>query len=203
MEAVSSQMVVAAKLPVLNPNEFEIWKMRIEQYFLMMLCSWEGHFARDCMAPRENRNREPIRSNVILETTKAKALVAQDRLGYDWSDQAEEGPTNFALKAYTSSGSLSSSSSDSESLERNLKKEKKERDDLKLPLEKFENSSNNLSKLLEIQVSDKFKTGVGYDSQVVDSQVFVSQVNDKYKTGEGYHAIPPPYTGNFMPLNRI
>ncbi|GJY83037.1 putative ribonuclease H-like domain-containing protein [Tanacetum coccineum] len=35
-------------------------------------------------------------------------------LGYDWSDQAEEGPTNFALMAYTSSGSSSSSSSDSE-----------------------------------------------------------------------------------------
>ncbi|GJU38085.1 hypothetical protein Tco_1186439 [Tanacetum coccineum] len=57
----------------------------------------------------------------------------------------------------------------------------------------------NLSKLLEIQVSDKFKTGVGYDSQVVDSQVFDSQVNDKYKTGKGYHTVPPPYTGNFMP----
>ncbi|GKF04161.1 hypothetical protein Tco_0034829, partial [Tanacetum coccineum] len=29
-----------------------------------------------------------------------------------------------------------------------------------------------------IQVSDKFKTGVGFDSQVVDSQVFDSQEND-------------------------
>ncbi|GKD24612.1 hypothetical protein Tco_1230826, partial [Tanacetum coccineum] len=82
-----------------------------------------------------------------------------------------------------------------ESLESNLKKLQKERDDLKLTLEKFENSSKNLSKLLEIQVSDKFKTGVGYDSQVFDSQV-----NDKYKTGEGYHAVPPPYTGNSMPF---
>nr|GEY34604.1 hypothetical protein [Tanacetum cinerariifolium] len=27
-----------------------------------------------------------------------------------------------------------------------------------------------------------------------------SQVNDKSKTGVGYHAIPPPYTRNFMPL---
>nr|GEV57793.1 hypothetical protein [Tanacetum cinerariifolium] len=26
-----------------------------------------------------------------------------------------------------------------------------------------------------------------------------SQVNDKYKTGVEYHAVPPPYTGNFMP----
>ncbi|GJW07515.1 hypothetical protein Tco_1569938 [Tanacetum coccineum] len=24
-------------------------------------------------------------------------------------------------------------------------------------------------------------------------------MNDRYKIGEGYHAVPPPYTGNFMP----
>ncbi|GJW50401.1 hypothetical protein Tco_0091752 [Tanacetum coccineum] len=83
-------------------------------------------------------------------------------------------------------------------LRKKFEKAEKEIDDLKLTLEKFKNSSKNQGKLLEIQVSDKLKTGVGYDSQVVDSQVFDSQVNDKYKTGEGYHAVPPPYTGNFM-----
>ncbi|GJS87082.1 ribonuclease H-like domain-containing protein [Tanacetum coccineum] len=71
-------------------------------------CHKRGHFARECRAPRENRNREPIRRNVTVETTEAKALVAQDGFGYDWSDQAEEGPTNFALMAYTSSSSSSS-----------------------------------------------------------------------------------------------
>ncbi|GJT14540.1 hypothetical protein Tco_0861582 [Tanacetum coccineum] len=35
MNALSSPMVATAKLPVLNPGEFELWKMRIEQYFLM------------------------------------------------------------------------------------------------------------------------------------------------------------------------
>ncbi|GKE55129.1 hypothetical protein Tco_1490285 [Tanacetum coccineum] len=94
-------------------------------------------------------------------------------------------------------------------LRKKLEKAEKERDDLKLTLEKFENLSKNLSKLLDSQVRDKFKTGVCYDSQVFDSQVFDSQVfdsqvfdshmNDKYKTGEGYHDIPPPYIGNFMP----
>ncbi|GJW43718.1 putative ribonuclease H-like domain-containing protein, partial [Tanacetum coccineum] len=84
-------------------------------------------------------------------------------------------------------------------LRKKFKKAEKERDDLKYTLEKFKNSSKNLSKLLEIQVSDKFKTGVGYDSKVVDSQVFDSQVNDKYKIGEGYHADLPLYIGNFMP----
>nr|GEY63303.1 ribonuclease H-like domain-containing protein [Tanacetum cinerariifolium] len=122
---------------------------------------------------------EPIRWNVTVETTDANALVAQDGFGYDWSDQAEDGPTNFTLMTYTSSGSLSSSSSSSldyESLEKKLEKAKKERDEIKITLEKFENSSKTLNKMLN------------------------SQVNDKYKTGVGYHAVPPPYTRNFMPL---
>ncbi|GJT34879.1 ribonuclease H-like domain-containing protein [Tanacetum coccineum] len=67
-------------------------------------CYKKGHFTRECRAPRDNRNREPVRRYVTVEKTKTKALVAQDRLGYDWSDQAKEGPTNFALMACTSSG---------------------------------------------------------------------------------------------------
>ncbi|GJQ91203.1 hypothetical protein Tco_0002342 [Tanacetum coccineum] len=35
IESVSTQVVAAVKLLVLNPGEFELWKMRIEQYFLM------------------------------------------------------------------------------------------------------------------------------------------------------------------------
>nr|GEU87868.1 hypothetical protein [Tanacetum cinerariifolium] len=41
-ESLSPQVVSAAKLPILNPNEFDLWKMRIEQYFLMTDYSfWE------------------------------------------------------------------------------------------------------------------------------------------------------------------
>ncbi|GJV61768.1 hypothetical protein Tco_1467868 [Tanacetum coccineum] len=142
-------------------------------------------------ASRENRNREPVRRNVTVETTETKALVAQDGLGYDWSDQAEEGPTNFALMAYTSLGSSSSSSSDSESqlnvgaykaglesvearldvykkneLRKKFEKAEKERDDLKLTLEKFENSSKNLSKLLDSQGNPQLEL---HDKGVIDS----------------------------------
>nr|GFA80241.1 ribonuclease H-like domain-containing protein [Tanacetum cinerariifolium] len=42
MDSLSPQVVFAAKLPILNPNEFDLWKMRIEQYFLMTDYSlWE------------------------------------------------------------------------------------------------------------------------------------------------------------------
>ncbi|GJS34619.1 ribonuclease H-like domain-containing protein [Tanacetum coccineum] len=60
-------------------------------------CHKKGHFARECRASIENKNIELIRRNVTVETTETKALVAQDGHGYDWSDQAKEGPINFAL----------------------------------------------------------------------------------------------------------
>nr|GEV63298.1 hypothetical protein [Tanacetum cinerariifolium] len=42
MDSQSTPVFSAAKLPILNPNEFDLWKMRIEQYFLMTDYSlWE------------------------------------------------------------------------------------------------------------------------------------------------------------------
>ncbi|GJR42002.1 ribonuclease H-like domain-containing protein [Tanacetum coccineum] len=78
-------------------------------------CHKRGHFARKCRAPRnqENRNRENTRRVVPVETTTSNALVSCDGSGYDWSDQAEEGPTNFALMAYSSTSSNSEVSTDS------------------------------------------------------------------------------------------
>nr|GFC20383.1 hypothetical protein [Tanacetum cinerariifolium] len=35
MESLNPQVVATTKLPRLNPNKFDLWKMRIEQYFLM------------------------------------------------------------------------------------------------------------------------------------------------------------------------
>nr|GEV60889.1 hypothetical protein [Tanacetum cinerariifolium] len=52
MESLSPQVVSAAKLPILNPNEFDLWKMRIEQYFLLTDYSlWEVILNGDSHAP--------------------------------------------------------------------------------------------------------------------------------------------------------
>ncbi|GKE93889.1 hypothetical protein Tco_1574984, partial [Tanacetum coccineum] len=157
-----------------------------------------------------NRNRDDLRRNAPVDTSTTNALIVQDGIGgYDWSFQAKEGITNFALMAYTSQGSSSSSSSDSK------------KDDLKLKLEKFEESSKNLTKLNNSQISAKDKIGLGYDSQTNESElinidknesevvhsVFNSResdvddslVNDRFKTGKGFHAVPHPYIGNYMP----
>ncbi|GKF29777.1 retrovirus-related pol polyprotein from transposon TNT 1-94, partial [Tanacetum coccineum] len=78
-------------------------------------CHKMGHFARECRASRnqENKNRENTRRVMPVETTTSNALVSCDGSGYDWSDHAKEGPTNFALMAYSSISSNSEVSTDS------------------------------------------------------------------------------------------
>ncbi|GJT07578.1 hypothetical protein Tco_0842040 [Tanacetum coccineum] len=56
-------------------------------------CHKRGHFARECIAPRnqDNKNKEILRRSVPVETSTSTALVSCDGLGgYDWSDQAKE-----------------------------------------------------------------------------------------------------------------
>ncbi|GJS02661.1 hypothetical protein Tco_0319169 [Tanacetum coccineum] len=81
-----------------------------------------------------------------------------------------------------------------------LEKAEKERDELKLKLEKFQNLSKSLNNLLEGQVSDKCKTELGYNvtTYVVESFMNSSDML-KSKSDKGYHVVPPPYTGNYMP----
>ncbi|GJY49402.1 ribonuclease H-like domain-containing protein [Tanacetum coccineum] len=93
----------------------------------------------------------------------------------------------------------------------------REKDDLKAKLEQFETSSKNLNKLINSQLSSKDKTGLGYGDQLNEndssgSELFNSvfdsrssdgddnQTNDRFKKDNGYHAVPPPLTGNYMPL---
>nr|GEU53967.1 retrovirus-related Pol polyprotein from transposon TNT 1-94 [Tanacetum cinerariifolium] len=97
-------------------------------------------------------------------------------------------------------------------LRKKFENAEQERDELKLKLENFQTSSKNLSQLLASQTNDK--TRLAYDNQVFNSTVFdcdemfsfdsdvsmpTSPVYDRYKSGEGYQAVPPPYTGTFMP----
>jgi hypothetical protein len=74
-------------------------------------CHKRGHFARECRVPRnqDNMNKEGSRRSMPMETSTSTALVSFGGLGgYDWSDQAEEGP-KYALMAFLSSFSSSDS----------------------------------------------------------------------------------------------
>ncbi|GKF52607.1 hypothetical protein Tco_0159517, partial [Tanacetum coccineum] len=122
------------------------------------------------------------RRNAPVDTSTTNALVVQDGIGgYDWSFQAEDGITNFALIAYTSQGYQIGL----ESLEaRIVVHEKNEA--------VYEEDIAFLNQMNESKVVYSMFNSRGGD---VDD----SLVNDRFKTGEGFHAVPPPYTRYYMP----
>ncbi|GJW77270.1 hypothetical protein Tco_0138952 [Tanacetum coccineum] len=106
-----------------------------------------------------------LRWQVAMLTVRA--LVAQDGLGgYDWSNDFEVEPVNYALMAISSSSSSSSSDSEINNLNTELEKVVKERDELKLKIEKWEGSSKNLTKILNSQMSAHDKNGLGFGTQI-------------------------------------
>ncbi|GJY32793.1 ribonuclease H-like domain-containing protein, partial [Tanacetum coccineum] len=149
-------------------------------------CHKRGPFARECRAPRNqgNRNGDAPRRNALVDTSTTNALVVQDGIGgYDWSFQAEEGITNIALMAYTSQGYQMGL----ESLEARIvvheKNEAVYKEDIAFLM-------------YDVQVKDiSIKDLKNHRESDVDD----SLVNDRFKTGKGFHAVPPPYTGNYMP----
>ncbi|GJW64892.1 ribonuclease H-like domain-containing protein [Tanacetum coccineum] len=227
----------------MDGDDLEELDLRWQVAMLTVRVKKKGHFARECRSGR-SQGRRPYgdRSNAQTTESSSQALVAQDGLGgYDWSNDFEVEPVNYALMAISSSNSSSSSDSEVQkcskclesfkclqknydtkrekhnkakleikgyeialkSLEArilgheknelawgerydfqnydlkcreikinnlNLELEKvvKERDELKLKIEKWEGSSKNLTKILNSQMSTHDKNGLGFGTQMDD-----------------------------------
>ncbi|GJY85542.1 putative ribonuclease H-like domain-containing protein [Tanacetum coccineum] len=170
----------------------------------------------------------PTSGDNLMETPIENALVAQDGIGgkfFQFRSEVDFFVLNLCLESvearlahYKKNEVVFEESINVLNLEvklrdnalvenkKKLEKAEKERDELKLTLEKFQNSSKSLNNLLESQVCDKFKTGLGYnaaspavESFVNSSEMLENQEYNKSKSDKGYHAVPPPYTGNFIP----
>ncbi|GJS62077.1 hypothetical protein Tco_0656861 [Tanacetum coccineum] len=102
----NSPQLAHEDLQQIHPDDIEEMDLRWQMAMLTM---------RDRIALRnqDNKNKESSRRSVPVKTSTSTALVSCDGLGgYDWSDQAEEGP-NYALIAYSSSSFDSEVSNDS------------------------------------------------------------------------------------------
>nr|GEZ60637.1 ribonuclease H-like domain-containing protein [Tanacetum cinerariifolium] len=133
---------------------------------------------RECRSPRDNRNKEAPRRTILVEVSTSNALVHQDLHDLIMSLESVEArlvmyqhnETVFEDDIKLLKLDVMLRDNALVELRKKFEKAKKERDELKLALEKFHISFKNLSKLLESQVCDK--TGLGYDSQVFNRQVF-------------------------------
>nr|GFB97040.1 hypothetical protein [Tanacetum cinerariifolium] len=175
---------------------------------------------------QDNKHKKSTKRSVPVETPAFIALVSCDGLGgYDWSDQAEEGP-NYALVAYTSSPSDSKVSNDStysktcfetfklfkaqnEELLKDLKKSELMVLAYKTGLKLVEERLEFLKKIEFIYLGDikVLKVEIQMKDIAIKElrrklEVAQKDTNDiQLKLGyENYNVVPPPYIGNFMPL---
>ncbi|GJY31493.1 putative ribonuclease H-like domain-containing protein [Tanacetum coccineum] len=111
-----------------------------------------------------------------------KALVTLDGEGVDWIDHAEDEQENFALMAYSNSGSDTEVKSCSKECVESYVKLKKLYDEQREQL----GDAN-----IEIQA---YTQALKKSSDVEDSHV-----HDRFANVEGMHTVPPQMTRNYMP----
>nr|GEW23122.1 hypothetical protein [Tanacetum cinerariifolium] len=210
MDSQSTLVVSAAKLPILNPNEFDLWKMRIEQYFLMTDSShWEVII-----------NGDSVISRVVVDDVAqpVTVLTVEQKLA-----------RKNELKAC---GTLLMAMPDKHQLKFNSHK------DAKILMEAIEKCFGGNTKTKKVQktlLKQKFKIFTGSSSEDLDQihdrlQKLVSQLeihgldNEDLKQIDvddleemdmrwqmalltmramlspigGSHVVPPPITRNFM-----
>ncbi|GKA45838.1 hypothetical protein Tco_0738634 [Tanacetum coccineum] len=141
-----------------------------------------------------NRNQDNSRRTVNVEETSSNAMVAIDGAGFDWSFMAdEEVTTNMALIAFSDSEfnksefNLATDKRGLASIEEQLvfykkneiEKIKKAKESNQIKIDKFENASKSLDKLIGSQISDNSRKVVRFVS---------------------YNVVPPLPTGLFAPL---
>ncbi|GKD34523.1 ribonuclease H-like domain-containing protein, partial [Tanacetum coccineum] len=200
-------------------------------------CHKTRHFARECRCKenQDSRRRDAWNSGNKAKDNgrrpgkqeEPKALVTLDGDGVDWTSHSEDEQENYALMAYSNSGS------DTEEKIRFMKidlddetdvftyhkkllaEAEKEKEDLKAKVEKWHNSSKSLNIMLNSQMSVRDKAGIGFGNQIHEgvlsyeneviqsvfdtrsSDIEDSPVNDRYT--EGMHAVPPLLSGIFIP----
>ncbi|GJS34053.1 ribonuclease H-like domain-containing protein, partial [Tanacetum coccineum] len=176
------------KLYMANKERIGFDKSKVECFN----CHKRGHFTRECMAPKnhDSRNKEPTRRTVPIKETTSNALVSysissiNSKVSNDSNclESVEAKLLVFKKNEFMYEEDIKLLKReiylrylDITELKRKLVLAIKEKDEVQLTVQKFENSSKSLNKLLD------------------------SQIMDKYKTGLGYNAVPPPYTGNFIP----
>ncbi|GJR39517.1 putative ribonuclease H-like domain-containing protein [Tanacetum coccineum] len=194
-------------------------------------CHNTRHFARECRSKgnQDSRRRDAGNTGYRAKDNRRrpgkqeepKALVTLDGEGVDWTSHAEDKQENFALMAYSNSGSDTEVEAQLVAHQKNqlwykekirfmkidlddktdvltyhkklLAEAVKEKEDLKTKLENFQSSSKGLGKLLNSQMSTRDKSGLG------SSDVEDSPVHDRFAKVEGMHAVPPPMTWIYMP----
>nr|GEV71745.1 ribonuclease H-like domain-containing protein [Tanacetum cinerariifolium] len=194
-------MVSSVKLPILNKGEYILWTMKMEQYLAHIdYALWE----------------------VILNERKAKTTllmaIPDEHLARFYG--IKDAKTLWAAIKTKFSGNAESKKMQKIVLKHQFEKNfVSNSEGLDKGYDRFQrllslleiHGAESTSNTNELNVAYSVSTATGYSSQAQEEEVTEtmfdnrssdeenSLANDRFKKGEGYHAVPPPFTGNYMP----
>ncbi|GJX58956.1 hypothetical protein Tco_0290346, partial [Tanacetum coccineum] len=125
--------------------------------------------------------------------------------GYDWSNDFEVEPVNYALMAISSS-SLSSSSDNEvqkcskqclesfKTLQKNFDSEREKHSRARLEIQGYELTLESIESRILVHKKNELAWGEKYESSDEENTL----ANDSFSKVDGFHAVSPPITGNFL-----
>nr|GEZ20405.1 retrotransposable element Tf2 [Tanacetum cinerariifolium] len=160
----------------------------------------------------------------IIEVTNAKVAIAKEKLKEARTRQKSYTDKHRRSLEFQPALKVEIQLKDIaiKELRRKLEVAQKEKDSIQHKVDKFESASKSLNKLIDCQIVNNCKKGLGELRKKLETvqrekdgiqltveklenalkslnKLIDSQIVDNCKKGLGYNAVPPPHTGLFMP----
>ncbi|GJU97479.1 putative ribonuclease H-like domain-containing protein [Tanacetum coccineum] len=150
-------------------------------------CHKLGHFARECRLPRNKDGQFKYQDNTRKqgnnEDTSSKAMLDIDGVGLETIEEQlvtyRKNEVLFSEEVAVLKREVTCKDYEIGVLKSDFEKVKQEKEGIDFKIEKFDNASKSLDKLLE------------------------SQINDNSKKGLRYHAVPPPHPLIYNALTKL
>ncbi|GJX03886.1 hypothetical protein Tco_0189802 [Tanacetum coccineum] len=196
-QSETTQTVSALKLPVLKTGEYDLWSMRMEQYLTFTdHALWEvivnGDFS---FTNNSSSTNETVNTAHSVCTASSKDQASTASYANDiYADDLEEMDLKWQVAMFTMK------------VKRFIKKRR-----MKMDLNDNETVGFDMTKVECYNCHRRVDTSTttslvvqdgigGYDWSFQADEGITNFALMAYSSqGEGFHAVPPPYTGNYMP----
>nr|GEV01925.1 retrovirus-related Pol polyprotein from transposon TNT 1-94 [Tanacetum cinerariifolium] len=205
-QSETTQTVSALKLPVLKTEEYDLWTMRMEQYL-----TFTDHAIWEVIV---NDDSDTAVTSASAEDAKSLWEAIKNRFGGNKESKKMQKTIlkqNYEKFAASSQEGLDKTYDRFQKLISQIEIHASTvlyADDVMFSF--FSNQSNapllDNEDLEHIDTDDLEEMDLKWKVAMLTMRVKShkndgddNQINDRFKKGEGYHAVPPPYTGNYMP----
>ncbi|GJY09909.1 putative ribonuclease H-like domain-containing protein [Tanacetum coccineum] len=158
-------------------------------------CHKMGHFARECKAPRSKDTKIGIKSDMVRKRFRLKH-------GFSWhSTILRKNEVVFSEEVAVLKREVGIKQYEINTLKTEFKKLKQEKDAFDFKIKKFDKALKDLDQLLESQITDKSKKGLGYSAVPLPHPLIYNRPNKLDLSYSGLDEFKEPEFKGYGPEN--